>query len=432
MGEVEYRWFVGVDWATEAHQVCVVDRQGVVLKEREVEHSATGLAEFLQWIERLSGGALDAVAVGIEVPRGAVVETLLERGIAVFAINPKQSDRFRDRFSPAGAKDDSRDALVIADSLRTDMHCFRKLDVDDPATIEIRETVRIHDELRNEEGRLRNQLREQLLRYMPQMLKLSPAAGDPWLWDVLEIAPTPERAKTLRRDRIDRILRKRRVRSVLPNDVLAQFRAPPLRLAPGTIEAAGHHVELLIPRLQLVHEQLKTCNRRLTQLLGTAERSKNGAETETDEHRPQHRDAEILASSPGAGTIVVATVLAEASQPIRDRDLTTLRALTGIAPITRQSGKRRVVIMRQACNGRLRNACYHWARIAVQHDPPSHVLYAQLRGRGMTHGRALRGVMDRLLTVAVAMLRNGTLYDPALRRGTQIKQQTARSKEDAA
>ena len=72
------------------------------------------------------------MAIGIEVPHGTLVEELLERGFTVFSINPKQLNRFRDRHFPAGAKDDKRDAFVLADSLRTDQHCFRAVSLGDP------------------------------------------------------------------------------------------------------------------------------------------------------------------------------------------------------------------------------------------------------------------------------------------------------------
>jgi transposase len=86
--------------------------------------------------------------------------------------------------------------------------------------------------------------------------------------------------------------------------------------------------------------------------------------------------------------------------------------LSGVAPVTRSSGKRRVVVMRKACHMRFRSAVYHWARVAIQHDPASRERYAALRARGHSHGRALRSVADRLLGVACAMLENQTLYDP--------------------
>jgi len=122
----------------------------------------------------------------------------------------------------------------------------------------------------------------------------------------------------------------------------------------------------------------------------------------------------ILASLPGVGRTVLATLLAEGSEPLQRRDYAAMRSLTGVAPVTKQSGKSRYVVRRQACNDRLGNACYHWARVAVQHDPRSRAKYAELRKRGHTHGRALRSVADRLLAVAFAMLRSGSTFNPDL------------------
>jgi transposase len=105
----------------------------------------------------------------------------------------------------------------------------------------------------------------------------------------------------------------------------------------------------------------------------------------------------ILRSLPGIGRINLATLLAEASGPVSRRDYSALRTLTGVAPVTKRSGKMCVVMMRSAAHGRLRDAVYHWARVAVQRDPASGDRYAALRKRGCSHGRALRGVADRLL-----------------------------------
>jgi len=125
--EDERNWFVGVDWASKTHHVRVSDAKGRKVGERAFPHGGQGLAEMAAWILKSTGATPDAVFVAIEVPHGPVVESLMERGFRVHAINPKQLDRFRDRFSPAGAKDDSRDAEVLADALRTDPHCFRPL-----------------------------------------------------------------------------------------------------------------------------------------------------------------------------------------------------------------------------------------------------------------------------------------------------------------
>jgi transposase len=118
--EDTYRVLVGIDWADEVHQVWAADAEGRKLGERQVPHSGIELHAMVEWLVGLAHGNADGVAVAIEVPHGPIVDTLLDRGCHVFAINPRQLDRFRDRFSPAGAKDDRRDAQVMASAVRTD------------------------------------------------------------------------------------------------------------------------------------------------------------------------------------------------------------------------------------------------------------------------------------------------------------------------
>ena len=409
MNETPGRWFVGVDWATEAHQVCVLDAQGGVVGERSVAHSGTGLAELCSWLLEIGAGEATTVHVSIEVPHGAVVETLLERGFAVFAINPKQLDRFRDRFTVAGAKDDRRDARVLADSLRTDAGCFRRLAVDQPVVIELREWSRMAEDLQQDRTRLANRLREQLRRYYPQCLALTADVAAPWFLDLWAVVPTPAQAATVRPAQIARVLKRHRLRKLKAAAVLTQLRSPALVVAPGTIPAATAHIRTLSARLRLVHQQLTECHAQLDTLCA---RLAADAETPAGENREQ-RDGAILRSLPGVGRIVLATLLAEAAQPLAQRDYHAPRAPSGVAPVTRQSGKRCVVVMRKACHGRLRTAVYHWARVASQCDPATKVRYAALRARGHSHGRALRSVADRLLGIACAMLRTGTVYDAA-------------------
>jgi transposase len=181
------QWYAGVDWASESHHVVLTDRDGRKIGERVFKHGGEGLAEMAAWLMATSG-ALEGsqIQVAIEVPHGPVVETLIERGFKVHAINPKQMDRFRDRFTLAGAKDDSRDAEVMASSLRTDPRCFRLLAVADPVVIELREWSRIAEDLGAERNRLTNRLREQLWRYFPAVLELENDLGAEWLLDLWE------------------------------------------------------------------------------------------------------------------------------------------------------------------------------------------------------------------------------------------------------
>jgi transposase len=402
------KWFVGLDWASEQHRVCLLDADGKQVAERDVKHDGASLSQLCDWLLATTGAQPEEIAVAIETPRGPVVEVLLERGLQVFAINPKQLDRFRDRFTVAGSKDDSRDACVLGHSLRTDRHAFRRVRVDDPLVIELREWSRMHDELIEERTRLTNRMREQLWRYYPQIGELTDDLTADWFLDLWEQVPTPAQAARVTEKGVARILKSHRVRRIDAATALQILRRQPLAVAPGTVEAATAHIRSLVARLRLIIQQIKQTDHRLDQLCTAIEAAAETAPGQICEQR----DVAILRSCPGVGRIIIAGLLAEACEPLRLRDYHALRMLSGVAPVTRRSGKTCVVVRRHACNNRLRNAVYQWARGAMQHDPISRQRYAELRARGHSHARALRGLGDRLLYVLCTMLERQTLFEP--------------------
>jgi transposase len=201
----EFEFYVGIDLAAEKHQACLTNREGKVMAEFAFEHSGSGLMDLIRFLEKTTNVPAARVGIALETPRGPVIECVLERGYAVFSLNPMQLDRFRDRHTVAGAKDDRRDAFVLADSLRTDLARFRPLQLESAALIRLRELSRVEDDLKQDHNRLINQLREQLHRYFPQLLPLSSAAEEAWVWDLLERAPNPEAARQLTRSRIGQL-----------------------------------------------------------------------------------------------------------------------------------------------------------------------------------------------------------------------------------
>jgi len=411
--EQTYRVFVGIDWANEAHRVWTSDDGGKPLGEREVRHRGEDLVAMTGWLISLADGDPSAVAVLIETPHGPIVDTLLDRGCHVFAINPKQLDRFRDRFSPSGAKDDSRDAEVMSSAVRTDRARLRRLQIGEPVTMQLREASRQDADLQEDFQRLANRLRDHLLRVWPELLALSPAASEPWFWTLLELVPMPGTGQGLRPARVRQLLRDHRIRRLSAEDVLQIVRSPSVYLAKGVREGVAPRIADLIEQLRVVHAQRRKAEGRLEELLQAM-----AEDTPTEEHR-EHQDVEILQSLPGIGTRIAATMLAEAAQTLRERDYHALRVLGGIAPVTKRSGKSRVVQMRYACHRRIRFALRCWAMGAISNDPASRRHYDRLRLAGHEHERALRGVIDRLLPVLMAMLRDGTMYDANRRLETK-------------
>jgi transposase len=390
----------------------VLDRDRRRVGERAVDHDGASLARLAEWLWSVSAGQPQRVAVAIEVPRGALVEGLLDRGFHVYAINPKQLDRFRDRHSVAGAKDDRRDAFVLADSVRTDQPSFRRLQLHDPQLLRLRELSRAEEALLEDFRRSANRLQDQLHRFYPQMLQLCSSADESWLWDLIDLAPTPAHAALLSEEQVQRVLKAHRIRRVTAQEVLACLQTPALPVAPGAAEAAQAHCGFLLPCLRVLAEQLQACSQQVSVLLRTL------AETPGEGEGPS--DVAIVLSLPGVGRKITAWLFAEAAQPLSERDYQVLRTHGGVAPVTKQSGKRRVVVMRRGCNPRLRHALYHMARVAMQRDAHFSRVYEALRAKGQRHGQALRNIGDRLLRILMAMVRDRTLYDSSRRYSGQI------------
>jgi transposase len=399
------RLFAGIDLGRWLHVVSVVDANGEFVVEQGFPHSVEGLASIIDWLIDLAEQDPKRLRVAIEKPHGAVVDALLIRDIAVFAINPKQVDRFRDRFALSGAKDDRRDAFVLADALRTDGHRFQRLSLPPPGLLVLREHLRSRSQLVKQHVILSSQLRELIVGCWPHLLELAPKnkAVDAFFAELLLLFFDPDNANMVS---LRALIQKHRIRRVSFDDVLRTFQAPTLCMAPGTRDAAEAHVALLVQQLLLVIRLRRDADQFLERWF-------------KKHHQPSHTqlsDAAILASLPGVGALVLASLLCFAHDALRLRNLDALRCLGGVAPVTKQSGKRRQVLLRRARSQPLNFALHHWAHMAVLRDSKSQQHYRKLRNKGHSHARALRGVSDRLLSVAVAMLRDRALYDPTKRK----------------
>ena len=400
-----FLFFLGVDLGAQQHHLHLIDGSGKSLGKLRIEHGGAGFQQMLAWLAKV-GAEPSQTAVALEAPRGPVVDVLMERDYAVFSINPKQLDRFRDRFSVAGAKDDVRDAMVAACALRTDRYAFRRLRADDPKLIRLRELSRGEDTYQQDLRRAANQLWSLLQRYFPALLALCPAADERWLWSLLEgVKALPARAAKLSTAQLEALLRQHHIRR-FSADGLAQTLQQPLPLAPGVATALAEQVLLLLPRLRLLHQQLAQMQQRIEKLL---------EEVSQDSQLSEHLTVQILRSIPGIGRKGTVTVLTEGGTPLAERDYHSLRARCGVAPVTKLSGKTKLISMRRACNHRLRDAMFHCANVHMQHDPRARQLYTRQRKDGHDHARALRSVGDRLLALIITLLRKQVPYDPSLR-----------------
>lgn len=396
---------VGIDWGSEAHQVCRIDGEGKPT-QRAFPHTSEGLTALVAFVVE---GDIDPeqIAIAIEVNHGAVVEALLAEGLPVYSTNPKVLDRLRDRFSPAGAKDDRRDAFVLASCVESDAHAFRRIEPGNEANTRLQAATRLREELTSDLRANANRLWNELREYRPALLTLCPGADEPWLWVLIEKAPSPSAGAKLTRARIGAVLKQHRIRRVTPEEVRTVLRGDVLSLRSAYIESHMARVLILIERLKLAHAQITTIEKQIQTAL--AERVKSEEQTE-------RRDLTVLLSLPGFGPLTTATALGESGDAFERRDYNALRSLSGAAPITKQSGGTRYVVMRRTCQPRLRVALHISALQAIRIDPKFRDLYVRARARGHTVGRAIRTVVDRLLFLAVHLLRKNELYNVDLRQ----------------
>ena len=280
------------------------------------------------WILEVTGAAPEAVLVAIEVPHGPVVESLMERGFRVHAINPKQLDRFRDRFSPAGAKDDSRDAEVLGDALRTDPRCFRALQPLDPVVVELREGSRMAEDLKQERNRLGNRVRELLWRFYPQMLGLTDDVAAPGFLDLWRLIRPRRRRRGCAKRRLiacSSAIGSGGSRQPTYSSGCARPRSPCARHGErGDGPSRGRRQAARSGQTDRCWRLMSGLDR-LTHCLVAAQEGAEG-------QRPEPCDADDPQSLPGVGRIVLATLLAEAFEALQRRDYRALRCLAGVAP----------------------------------------------------------------------------------------------------
>ena len=389
--------FVGVDWAEDHHDVCVMGEDGTVLGKRRVKHSVAGIGE-LHGLVAEHAGDEEAVIVGIEIDRGLVVWSLLEAGYEVFAINPMASARYRDRHATSGAKSDPGDAKVLADLVRTDRHNHRPIAGDSDLADGVKLLARAHRRAIWGRQRQLNALRSSLREYYPGALAAfgtDLASTDALL--ILQIAPTPELGRGLSRSKIASALRRggrQRYIERRVEEIQEALRAEYLEAPELIVKAHG-----LVTRSAVA--LIVSFNAQIVEL-----------ESALSEHFEQHPDAKVVLSLPGLGTVLGARVLGEfGDDRTRFCGPKSRKNYAGTSPVTKASGHSRVVLARFARNRRLGDACELWAFSALTKSPGAKSYYNQLRFRGKTHRQALRQLANRLVGILHVCLERGVLYD---------------------
>jgi len=394
------RLFAGDDWAEDHHDVEVMNEQGKVLAKRRLPEGVAGIAQLHELIGRhLPEDAQDAeVVIGIETDRGPWVAALIAAGYTVFPVNPLQASRYRERHGVSGAKSDAGDAHMLADMVRTDSRQLRPAAGDSQDAEAIKVVARAHKTLIWDRTRHVQRLRHQLREYFPAALE---AFEDLDAADTLELlgkAPDPARAARLTRAQVSAALKRARRRGIpdKATAILAALRSPQLGQPPAITTAYAATARSLTAVITTLNEQVKAL------------------EAEVGQHFGRHPDAEIYRSQPGLGTVLGARVLGElGDDPHRYASARARKNYAATSPITRASGKKKIVAARFARNDRLIDALMAQAFAALNASPGARAFYDDLRDRGIEHNDALRRLANRLVGILHGCLKTRTLYDEA-------------------
>jgi transposase len=390
--------FVGDDWAEDHHDVELMDATGRVLARARLSEGVAGIAKLHAVIGEQLGDEVDEteVLVGIETDRGPWVAALIAAGYTVYAINPLSVSRYRERHSVSGAKSDPADAHTLADMVRTDAHQLRPVAGDTAAAEAVKVVSRAHKSLIWERTRHTQRLRHSLREYFPAALEAFEDLDAPDALELLAKAPDPASAAKL---------------------TLGQIRAPLNRARRRNIDQKAERIQAALRAEHLGQAEVITAayaatTRSAAAVLGTLNEQVKVLEGQVDAHFGRHPDAEIIVSQPGLGPILGARVLAEfGDDPDRYATAKNRKNYAGTSPITRASGKKKVVAARFVHNDRLIDALMAQAFAALNASPGARAYYDQQRARGADHNPALRQLANRLVGILHGCLKTRTHYD---------------------
>jgi transposase len=397
--------FVGDDWAQDHHDIEIADDGGRRLARARLPEGLEGVSRLHaligehappEWAELEPGQAASLVKVAIETDRGPWVAALVAAGYEVFAVNPMSVARYRERHSTSRAKSDAGDAHVLAEIARLDRVHHRPVAADSGLAEAVKLVARTHQTLIWDRSRQLLWLRSALREFFPAALEAFSDLAAPDALELLGRAPGPGRAAQLSRAKITAALQRanRRDPATKATHIQEILRAPALRQPPA-VESA--YATIVAGQIRLIA-------------------ALNGETGELGEvvasHFGRHPDADIYASQPGLGVILGARVLAEfGDAPGRFADAKARKNYAGTSPITRASGRKKIVLARYIRNRRVGDAVHQWAFCALRGSPGARAYYNALRARGTGHQAALRQVGNRLVGILHGCLKNRTPYN---------------------
>jgi transposase len=389
--------YIGIDWSEQKHDVVFMNTAGATLAQFEIPHSAEGFLQFDETRWRMKLGTKDCV-VGLETAHNLLIDFLWSRGYSkVYVVPPTTVKSNRKRFSSSAARSDPGDAIVIADSLRTDHGRLQPWRPDSLPTRKIQAKVSLINHLTKSARRLTNRLRAVLLRYYPAVLNMFSSWPTKIALEFVRAFPTPEEAENLSPDEFQRFARQHRYPN--PKRLPACF----ARLQLPQPEATQDTMEIYKDEAVL-----------LATMLLSVMRAKQAALRELKTLFREHPDYAIFDSLPGAGDFLAPALLAKFGDD-RKRFPTpaSVQALAGTCPVTDQSGKRRIIKFRRACDREFRAITQQWSIASLERSVWANAYWQRTRTRCRYSSLAYRRLANRWLAIAWKLWQTGQVYDEA-------------------
>jgi transposase len=397
-GTLELAASIGIDWADDHHDVALQITATGAVEEHRLPHTPAALTAWLAHLEQRFDG--QPVGIALETSRGPLVHALLEAPFVVlYPVNPRSLRRFREAFSPSGAKDDAPDARLLLELLVKHRSLLRAWRPNDGRTRLLRRLVeqrRAAVELRTQ---LTLQLQAVLKEYFPQALAWAGTDLSSVLaCRFLQKWPTLGALQRARPSTVRQFYTRHGCRHMprIEARLAAMAAATPLTRDPAILDSSALYVQLLTQQLLALAPSLAQLDAAIAAQFAA------------------HPDAALFASLPGAGAALAPRLLvALGSERDRFPSAADVQKHAGIAPITIRSGRQCVVHWRWATSPFVRQTFHEFAHHSLRHTPWARAFYAHQRRRGHSHHAAVRALAFKWIRIIWRCWQDRTLYDDA-------------------
>ena len=404
--------FIGIDWADAKHDVCVQAAGDERREFSRMPHKVEAIDDWAQSLYRRFGGQM---AVALELSKGPLVYALQKYDFfVIFPVNPSTLAKYREAFTPSGAKDDPSDAELALDLILRHADRFTPLN---PQSVEMRTLVSLVEQRRrlvNDRVRITNRLRNTLKQYYPQALEWFDRIDTLLFCDFIERWPTLLQVKRAGRTTVQSFFYQHNMRSagVLDARLNSIKSATPLTLDKAVITPNRLQALVLVDLLRATLAAIKRFDLEIAELA------------------PQHPDYALFYALPGAGASLAPRLLvAFGEQRDRFNNAAELQQYAGIAPVTERSGKKHWVHWRWQCSTFLRQTFVEWAAQTINKSFWAGVYYRQQRDKGCNHQAAVRALAFKWIRILYRCWQTQTPYNEAVylkalkRRGSPLLNQ---------